>query len=162
MSKLYVRSERLVNQPSDFVYRLFADFEHHHPKFLPPQFSDLKVIKGGYGAGTEHSFTSLMGGKPRAFQMVISEPEPGRVLVERDTLSNLETTTTIVPEGSGTRITFETTWESAGGIMGALEAWFAPSMMRRVYQDEFNRFERYAQEVRQQGLGSESGWRAAT
>jgi uncharacterized membrane protein len=162
MTKLYVRSERVVNQPSDFVYRLFADFENHHPKFLPPQFSEIKVTKGGYGAGTEHTFTSLMGGKPRVFKMVITEPEPGRVLVERDSLSDLETITTILPEGNGTRITFETTWESAGGLMGALEAWFAPSMMRRVYQDEFNRFEKYAQEVRQQVLGAEPSRRSTT
>jgi Polyketide cyclase / dehydrase and lipid transport len=153
MTKLYVKSERLVNHPTDFVHNLFADFVNHHPKFLPPQFTELQLEAGGYGAGTVYNFTSLFGGQVRAFKMLVSEPQPGKVMIEHDQLSTLETTFTFTPEGTRTRITFETVWESAGGLMGALEAWFAPAMMRRLYQDELNRFERYALEVQQASAG---------
>jgi Polyketide cyclase / dehydrase and lipid transport len=148
MTKLHVRSERQLPQPADLIYRLIADFEHHHHRFLPPQFGEIKVIKGGYGAGTEHTFTSTLGGTARAFHMVVSEPEPGRVLIEQDTLSLLETTTKVTPEGSGSRIVFETVWQGAGGFTGLLESWFAPGMMRRMYEDEFNRLEHYARQVK--------------
>jgi hypothetical protein len=88
--------------------------------------------------------------------MRISEPEPGKVLVESDTRSALVTTITVNPEGSGSRVILETVWESAGDLMGLLETWFAPGMMRRMYEDEFNRLERYAQE---QISSLDIGWR---
>jgi hypothetical protein len=144
MTKLHVRSERAINQPADAIYPLIADFVNHHPRFLPPQFAEVSVVKGGYGAGTELTFVSTLGGTPRRFHMEVSEPQPGRVLVERNKLSGTETTTRVTPDGTGSRVSFETVWESAGGFMGLLEAWFAPAMMRRMYADELRRLERYA------------------
>ena len=154
MTQLHVRSERLINAPAKLVYHLFADYVNHHPRFLPPQFTNLHVLKGGYGAETEITFTSLFGGGARAFHMRVSEPEPGRVLVETDTRSPLVTTITVNPEGTGSRVIFETVWESTGGLTGLLESWFAPGMIRRMYEDEFNRLERYAPE--QMRLGGSS------
>ena len=152
MTQLKVHSERVINAPANLVYHLFADFVNHHPRFLPPQFTQVQVLKGGYGAGTEYTFTSLFGGGARDFQMRVSEPEPGRVLVESDTRSALVTTITVNPEGTGSRVILETVWESAGGLMGLLETWFAPGMMCRMYEDEFNRLERYAQEQLRTGI----------
>jgi hypothetical protein len=146
MTQLMVHSERLLSAPADLVDHLFADFVNHHPRFLPPQFTQVQVLKGGYGAGTGYTFTSLFGGNARGFRMRVSEPEPGRVLVENDTRSPLVTTITVNPQGVGSRVILETVWESSGGLMGLLESWFAPGMMRRMYEDEFNRLERYAQE----------------
>ena len=146
MTQLKVHSERLICGPVNLVYHLFADFVNHHPRFLPPQFTDIQVLKGGYGAGTEYSFTSLFGGSARDFFMRVSEPEPGRVLVESDTCSALVTTITVNPEGAASRVILETVWESTGGLMGLLETWFAPGMMRGMYEDELNRLERYTQE----------------
>jgi hypothetical protein len=59
MTLLRVHSERLICAPADLVYHLFADFVNHHPRFLPPQFTNIQVLKSGYGAGTEYSFISL-------------------------------------------------------------------------------------------------------
>jgi hypothetical protein len=153
MTRLYVRSERLVKQPSNFVHHLFADFVNHHPKFLPPSFINLNIESGGYGAGTVYTFSN----RARAFRMLVTEPDPGRILIEHDQLSNLETTFTFMPEGEQTRITFETAWESASGLPGVLEAWFAPMLMRGLYRDELNRFEAYANGLQRTSPNTNSG-----
>ena len=156
MTKLHVRCERLVRQPSDFVHHLFADFVNHHPNFLPPSFGNVQIESGGYGAGTVYRFTQRSAGQTRAFKMVVTEPDPGRILIEQDQLSDLKTTFTFTPVGQQTRITLETDWESAGGLSGVLEAWFAPMLMRGLYRDELNRFEAYANTLQQASPGTTS------
>lgn len=80
MSQLRVVAERVVGAPADLVYRLIADFDHHHPRFLPPAFAQFRVEEGGVGAGTVHSFRLTIGGRARTFRMRVEEPDPGRVL----------------------------------------------------------------------------------
>jgi hypothetical protein len=80
VSQLRVVAERVVGAPADLVYRLIADFDHHHPRFLPPAFAQFRVEEGGVGAGTVHSFRLTTGGRARTFRMRVEEPDPGRVL----------------------------------------------------------------------------------
>ena len=49
MSELRVVAERAIGAPAALVYRLIADFDRHHPQFLPPAFSDFQVEQGGWG-----------------------------------------------------------------------------------------------------------------
>lgn len=147
MATLRLKAERFIAAPAEVVYRCIADFKNHHANFLPPQFTGYKVVKGGYGAGTEVEFVTVTGGQSRAFRTRIEEPVPGKVIIERDTLSDLVTTTTVQPEGQGCRVSFETVWGSAKGFMGVLEGLFAPSIMRKLYEDELARLEQYAQKL---------------
>jgi hypothetical protein len=71
----------------------------HHPRFLPPAFSDFQVESGGMGAGTITRFKLTAGGRTREYRMTVAEPEPGRILTESDTGSSLVTTTTVSPQG---------------------------------------------------------------
>ncbi len=72
----------------------------------------------------------------------ITEPEPGRVLVE--TSPGVETTFTVEPEGAQrARVRFDTVLE-AGGFMGLMTRLLAPRMLRPVYADELERLERHA------------------
>ncbi len=72
----------------------------------------------------------------------ITEPEPGRVLVE--TSPGLETTFTVEPEGGRrARVRFDTVME-AGGLVGLLTRLVAPRLLRPVYADELERLERHA------------------
>ncbi|MEO8453409.1 MAG: hypothetical protein ABI647_26730 [Gemmatimonadota bacterium] len=67
------------------VYGLIADDRKGHPSILPPQyFENLEVEEGGYGAGTRIRFTMLSYGTRRVCRAHVTEPEPGRVLVETD------------------------------------------------------------------------------
>jgi uncharacterized protein YndB with AHSA1/START domain len=146
MATIHVSAERVVEASADEVYRYLADMREHHPRFLPPAFSDFTVESGGVGAGTITRFKLDAGGRTREYRMQVSEPEPGRVLTESDTESSLVTTFTVDPEGDRSRVRISTTWEGAGGIGGFFERTFAPRVMRRLYDDELERLNRYALE----------------
>ena len=130
------------------VYGYVADMREHHPRFLPPAFSDFRVASGGVGAGTITRFTVTAGGRTREYQMKVAEPEPGRVLTESDTGSSLVTTTTVSPQGGGSLVQISSAWDGAGGIGGLFERMFAPRVMRAIYADEVKRLDAYAREHR--------------
>ena len=144
MAKVYVAAERQIGAPAERVYRCLADYREHHPRFLPPAFSDFRVEQGGTGAGTVVSFKVTAGGVPRAYRVAVAEPEPGRVLAETDTTSSLVTTFTVTPEGERSRVRIETTWQGANGLGGFFERLFAPRLLRPLYLDELERLIRKA------------------
>jgi uncharacterized protein YndB with AHSA1/START domain len=144
MAPIRVSAERTIEAPADRVYGYIADMREHHPRFLPPAFSDFNVESGGVGAGTVIRFKLKAGGRTREARMEVGEPEPGRVLTESDTDSSLVTTWTVEPQGEGSRVEIATTWEGAAGIGGFFERTFAPRVMRRLYTDELERLNDYA------------------
>jgi uncharacterized membrane protein len=146
VSTIQVSAERLVEAPADSVYSYIADMREHHPRFLPPAFSEFEVESGGVGAGTITRFKVTAGGRSREYRMEVAEPEPGRVLTESDTNSSLQTRFTVTPEGDNARVEISTAWEGAGGIGGFFERLFAPRVMRGIYQDELERLNAYARE----------------
>jgi hypothetical protein len=145
MATIRVFAERTVRAPADVVYGYLADMREHHPRFLPPAFSDFQVESGGAGAGTITRFAVTAGGRTRRYRMQVAEPEPGRVMTESDTGSSLVTTTTVTPHGDACLVQISTTWDGAGGIGGLLERMFAPRVMRGIYADELERLDAYAQ-----------------
>jgi hypothetical protein len=147
MAEVRVEASAHVQAPPDVVYRCIADYRQHHHNFLPPAFSNFRVEEGGYGAGTIISFTGTTAGRTRKFKMQVTEPDPGRDLVERDTLSSMETHFIVAPEGDGARVTFRTRWDGAPGIAGIMERLFAPLAIRSVYRDELTRLDMYARGV---------------
>ncbi len=144
MGTLHVRAERSIEAPPGVVYECLADMDQHHPRFLPEAFSDFTVESGGVGEGTVIGYRLTAGGRTRSYRMAISEPEPGRVLRESDTGSSLVTTFTVDPQGAGSRVAIETTWQGAGGVGGFFEGLFAPRVIRRLYLDELDRLDAYA------------------
>jgi hypothetical protein len=146
LGEINVSAEGAVAAPAETVYGYIADFREHHPKFLPPSFSNLTVEQGGVGAGTVHSFEAKAGGRTRHYRMRVDEPQPGSVLTESDMDSSLVTRFTVTPAGDGCSVRIETTWQGAGGVGGFFERLFAPRVMRRVYADELQRLDRYARE----------------
>lgn len=92
MARILISAERVVEAPAETVYGYIADMREHHPRFLPPAFSDFRVESGGVGAGTVTRFKVTAGGRTREYQMKVAEPEPGRVLTESDTSSSAVTT----------------------------------------------------------------------
>jgi uncharacterized protein YndB with AHSA1/START domain len=147
VSELRVVAERAVGAPAEQVYHLIADYDRHHPRFLPPEFSEFRVEEGGVGAGTVHSFQMTAGGRSRTFRMRVDEPEPGRVLTESDEHSSTVTTWVVTPDGPGCQVRLETRWRRAGRIGGFFEQLFAPRVLRRLYAEELERLDRYARTV---------------
>jgi uncharacterized protein YndB with AHSA1/START domain len=146
MAEIRVMAERSIAAPAADVYRYIADYREHHPRFLPPAFSDFEVERGGVGAGTVVRFRVTVGGRSRIGRMQVTEPAPGRVLAESDTDSSLVTSFTVTPDGDHCRVRIATTWQGAGGIGGFFERLFAPRVLRRLYADELARLDRYARE----------------
>lgn len=151
MAEVTVHAEGLVGAPVERVYHYVANIRDHHGKFLPPNFSSLYVEQGGVGEGTVFTFTATAGGTTRGFRMRVGEPEPGRILTETDTMSSMATTWTFTPTGDRqTRVSILTRWDGAPGLPGFFERMFAPLAMRRIYNDELKRLDRYAREQAQQ------------
>jgi uncharacterized protein YndB with AHSA1/START domain len=136
-------AERMIDAPAGQVYGHLADM-HQHPRFLPPAFSDFEVVEGGVGAGTVTTFAVTAGGRTRNYRMRVTEPEPGRTLVESDANSSLVTTFTVEPQGVKSLVRISTSWDGAGGIGGFFERTFAPKAMGRIYLDELDRLNTYA------------------
>ena len=143
MAKVQASAERTIDAPADAVYGYLADM-HQHPRFLPPAFSDFQVVEGGVGAGTVTTFAVTAGGRTRNYRMNVTEPEPGRTLVESDANSSLVTTFNVEPQGGKSLVRIHTSWDGAGGIGGFFEKTFAPGAMRRLYLDELDRLNTYA------------------
>ena len=145
MAKVNASAERTIDAPAERVYGYLRDM-HKHAHFLPPAFSNFRVVEGGVGAGTVTTFTVTAGGRTRDYRMTVAEPEPGRVLTESDANSTLVTTFTVTPDGASSRVRIATQWQGASGIGGFFERTFAPRVMRGIYDDELERLDRYAGE----------------
>jgi uncharacterized protein YndB with AHSA1/START domain len=143
MGKVQASAERTIDAPAGQVYGYLADM-HQHPRFLPPAFSDFQVEEGGVGAGTVTSFAVTAGGRTRNYRMRVTEPVPGRTLVESDVNSSLVTTFNVEPQGDRSLVRIHTSWDGAGGIGGFFERTFAPRAMQRIYLDELDRLDAYA------------------
>jgi hypothetical protein len=146
MAEIVAWDEQLMSAPADVVYRILADYKTHHPKILPESFSNFKVVEGGIGAGTVATFDIEAGGRTRSMRIEVSEPEPGRVMVEKDLTSSAVTTFTVTPQGEDSSVRIETRWQSAGGIGGFFERLFAPRALRKIYEDELSLLNKYARE----------------
>lgn len=143
-----VEASARVDAPDYVVYNIIADYRDGHPQILPRQYFDwLEVEQGGRGAGTVIRFQMRVLGRTRVLRAAVTEPEPGRVLVETDTGGGGPVTTFVVePEGTGSRVTFRTELTSAGGPLGALERFVLRRILRRVYARELEQLGRVAVE----------------
>src|SRR5271167_1706157 len=106
------------------VYALIANYNEGHPRIVPKEFSDLVVEQGGVGAGTVIRFQMTLLGKKQTCRAAITEPEPGRVLVETDLETNGAVTTFTVDQGNApadSRVTISTMLPVRSGFLGLLE-----------------------------------------
>ena len=128
-----------VNAAPGKVYSVIADYHNGHPHILPKRhFSDLQVEKGGVGAGTLIRCTMIVMGKSNTFRASISEPEPGRVLVETVLDPDIITSFIVDPSVDGTScdVTISTALQSRDGIAGAIERFTTKRLLLRIYREE--------------------------
>ncbi len=145
MSRIRVEAAATVAAPASDVYSVLADYHDGHPHILPPEhFRDLVVEEGGVGEGTVIRFVSMGGGIQRHYRMAVTEPEPGRVLVERDIASSMATTFTVTPEGDeSARVRIATEWDPSPGMKGLFERLAYPPAMRAIYRKELSRLKHH-------------------
>lgn len=138
----------LIQAPAQDVYAIIADYHHGHPRIIPkPPFASLEVEEGGTGAGTVIQVGMRVLGQLQTIRAVVTEPEPGRVLVEAND-NGYVTTFTVEPreEGQHAYVTIGTEMNGRSGILGALERWFVTRLMRPTFVKELEQLAAVAAE----------------
>lgn len=141
MATVQANAERVIAAPPQEVYELVADYRGGRPRILPDSYVDYTVEAGGTGAGTIVTYTLHASKRERAYRLEVSEPEPGRVLLESDTGSTFSTRWTVDPADGGSRVRIDSSWEGAGGVGGFFEKTFAPKGLGRIYEQILDRLE---------------------
>jgi hypothetical protein len=150
MAMIHVCATRRVDVSAETVYGYLADLREHHPRFLPPAFSEFEVESGGVGHGTITRFKVAAGGRTREYRMRVAEPEPHRVRHE------FKPGDDVYRHSSGRRLARGDLHhlKAAAGIGGFFERLFAPRVMRGIYTDELERLNSYARQRAASDFGS--------
>lgn len=149
MARHVVSADAVINAPAAAAYRVIADYRDGHPRIIPrPPFLDLEVEEGGVGGGTVIRFRMKTFGTTRTMRAAVSEPEPGRVLVESDPTGSPVTTFTVDPVDGGrrARVTISTVIEVGGRLLGWLRRRIITKLLEPVYRREIALLEAVAAE----------------
>ena len=141
MATQEIKASRLIQAAPEKIYAIIADYHNGHPLILPkPYFVALEVEEGGFGAGTVIRFQMKLMGRLQTFRAEITEPEPGRVLVERDLDSGTTTTFTVEKhaEEEASRVSINTDIQVRDGLFGAVEGWFTVRLLQPIYKKELD------------------------
>ena len=138
-------SAKVAARPA-LIYSAIADYRQQHPHIVPPEFFPrLEVLEGGVGAGTRTRVEMRILGATRVFEQVVTEPEPGRVLMETNSDGSGLTTFTVdkgdSPESA--YVTIATEMPVRSGIRGLLERTFFSVALPRIYRKELAQLAEY-------------------
>ena len=141
-----VEARATVHAPADRVYELIANYRAGHPRIVPRKyFQNLSVERGGRGAGTVITYEIKLLGRVRHDRARVTEPEPGRALVETVDEQNIVTTFRVQPDGaSASIVTISTVMPTRRGLAGALERVLMRALLAPVYRDELSLLNRVA------------------
>ena len=142
-----VSASAIIPARRERIYSLIANYNDGHPRILPNQFSNLVVEQGGIGAGTVIRFEMSLLGRKQPFRAAVTEPEPGRVLVETYLDNNGAVTTFTIDPGSApadSRVTISTELPVRAGFPGKIERAFSTFLLRPIYKKELENLARVA------------------
>jgi len=142
-----ISASAIIPARRDRVYSLIADYRDGHQRILPKQFTSLVVDQGGTGDGTIIRFQMSLLGKKQTFRAAITEPDPGRVLVETDLDTNGAITTFTVNPGTApadSHVTISTELPVRAGFLGRIERAFSTALLRPIYFKELENLARVA------------------
>ena len=141
-----------VAAPPHRVYETIANYHTGHPRIVPKQFSNMTVETGGIGEGTVITFDVKVLGRTTRFRAEVTEPDPGRILVERNVLGSDSVTTFIVDPGTSANealVTISTKMTHRGGFGGAIEKFVTERVLRPMYAEELRLLEAAAADRRE-------------
>lgn len=137
----------LIEAPAAKVYGIIADYQNGHPRILPkPYFVSMDVEQGGNGAGTVVNFKMKLMGSVQSFHSGITEPEPGRLLVESDKNRGAVTTFRVDPREDGKKchVTISTVTPVTEGVIGKVQGWMTERLLKPIYVQELEMLAEYA------------------
>jgi hypothetical protein len=145
--KHIITASAVIPARRERVYSLIANYKDGHPRILPKQFTSLTVEEGGIGTGTVIRCQMRVLGKKQAFRAAITEPEPGRVLVETNLAAGSWITTFTVNPGTApadSHVTISTELPVRSGFLGCIERTFSTLLLRPMYVKELENLARVA------------------
>jgi hypothetical protein len=150
MKQIKTQASAILNTSAEDAYATIADYHQGHPAILPAKnLYDLRVEQGGYGAGTIIRFKARTLGVEQAFHHIVSEPEPGRRIVEEDidSIQHLATTFTVTPveQGKKSHVEISTVMNASPGFNGLIERLVLHFVNPAIYRKELKLLESVAQ-----------------
>ena len=145
MNTFHAEASYVIDARPEAIYNVLSDYRVGHQAILPrPVFQEMTVEQGGKGAGTVIRLRMQMYGQTFHYHHMISEPQPGRVLMETDLETGQYTTFTLEPLGNGqTRVTIASEFPIKPGLSGFIERLMQPSVVRRLYLQELRKLADY-------------------
>lgn len=140
-STYHVEKSASIAAAAATVYGIIADYRSGHPRIVPPAvFTSMEIEQGGVGVGTIIRYQMRVLGRTTTYRAAISEPEPGRVLVETDLNGRAVTTFIIQPRSSTEcQATIRTELPARRGLFGWAERIVARQILNRIYAEELDR-----------------------
>ena len=148
---IHAEAALVIDARPEELYAVVSDYRVGHPAILPKEYftKGLTVEQGGSGAGTIlHSSVSVMG-REFPFRQMVTEPEPGRVIVETDLDTGQYSTFTFdaLNGGKQTRVTISSEFPLSKGLMGVMERLTKASMARKMFARELQNLAAYVRTV---------------
>lgn len=149
MNTYQVQASAPIQAPAHVAYGIIADYRNGHPHILPPYFSNLVVDEGGIGAGTRIRFDMTLLGQKQRYCATVTEPEPGRVLMEDNgPEAGSVTTFTVDPalQGAAAQVTITTKFTQRPGLGGRIERFLIGFFVPRIYAQELQLLDKVARQ----------------
>ncbi len=146
MSTIRAEASDVIDARPEAIYTVISDYREGHPAILPgPYFTELTVENGGQGAGTVIRFGMKVMGVKKLYREAVTEPEPGRVLVETDANAGVMTAFTLesLDGGERTRVTIATESSASPGFTGVMERLMNPPITRHIFRQELRQLADY-------------------
>jgi hypothetical protein len=151
MNPLSIKASRIIEARPETLYTILWDYRVGHLAILPkPYFVSMTVEAGGLGAGTVVNVEMVVMGVERSFRLMVTEPEPGRILQEEDAEAGIVTRFTLDPVGDGqqTSVTISSLAQTQAGFTGMMERLLNPLITRHIYNQELENLALYVQQQR--------------
>ena len=155
MKLMNVRTSRVINARPDDIYNIIADYHAGHQAILPePYFKEMTLEEGGYGAGTVIRVVMKVFGRTYRYHMIVTEPKPGRIIVETDLHTGQESRFIITPVDGGQKsdVTIAATFPGKPGLAGLMERLFKPRITRSIFDKELQKLAEYIHNQRVTGV----------
>jgi hypothetical protein len=146
MKDIRAETSAVIDASPEQVYRILRDYEVAHPAILPTEyFKDFAVESGGQGEGTVFRLRMQVYGRDFPYYMKVSEPVPGRELLETDLNTGNHSRFVIEPLEGGrkSKVTIIAHTRPSKGIAGQLERLMSPRIMRKIFDTELGILNQY-------------------
>ncbi len=146
METIEIKESRIIDAPPAAVHAVLADYRAGHAAILPqPYFKAMTVEEGGFGAGTVLRVQMEVMGRTFHYHQRVTEPEPGRVLVETDVDTGEWSSFTLDPLDNGrcTQVTITACQHIKPGFEGIMQRIAQPGIVRRIFRKELQNLADY-------------------